>query len=204
MKIIVVGATGTIGTAVSNLLKEKGHQVFAVSRHSSPSVDITDENSVEQLLSQVGTVDAVVCAAGDAAFKSLDQMEDTDLQLSTNSKLLGQIKFFLKALPYLYPNGVIVLTGGILAYQPMPSTSAIAMVNGALESFAKAAALELHDGKRVVVVHPDWVAETAAQLGMPTNGLPTAKDTAQAYWNAINSQINGQPVFVPGHGPKNR
>ena len=67
MKIIVIGATGTIGKAVSAALGTK-HEVVGASRRGEVKADIEDVVSLRKLFESVKKVDAVVCCAGDAAF----------------------------------------------------------------------------------------------------------------------------------------
>ena len=117
---------------------------------------------------------------------------------------MGQVNLVRKGFNTLRPGGVFVITGGILAYSPMPQTSLISMVNIGLEGFARAVALELTEGRRIVVVHPAWVAETAAKIGMDPAPWPDAKRTATAYLEAIEGTNNGEPVFVKGYNPERR
>ncbi|GEO08386.1 short chain dehydrogenase [Segetibacter aerophilus] len=201
MKIVVIGASGTIGKAVVQLLKEKGHEVVGASRSSEPSVDFTDSSSIDRFYETIGEVDAIVTAAGDAAFVALEKLDDAQIQLSLHSKLMGQINMVRKGLSKLRPNGAFVITGGILAYTPWPQTSMITMVNLGLEGFAKAAALDLTEGRRIVVVHPPWVAETATALGMDATPWPNAAKVAEAYLAAVEGNQNGVPVFVEGYDP---
>ena len=204
MKTLVVGPNGTIGKEVVNLLNEKGYEVIGASRSTKPSIDITDSSSIESFYADLGEVDAIICVAGDASFSSLDKVTDGGIQLSVNSKLLGQVNLVRKGLNHLRPGGVFILTGGILAYSPMPQTSLIAMVNAGLEGFARAVALELTEGRRIVVVHPTWVAETAAKIGMDPSPWPDAKETATAYLEAIEGTNNGEPLFVKGYEPERK
>ncbi|KAA5543324.1 short chain dehydrogenase [Adhaeribacter rhizoryzae] len=201
MKIVVLGATGTIGKAVLELLQSKGHEVIAASRSTNPSVNITDPVTIEQFYEQIGEVDAIVSVAGEAAFVPVDKLTDDQIQLSVNSKLLGQINMVRKGLSRLRPNGVAVITGGFLAYNPAPQTAMIAMVNAGLEGFTKAAALDLTQGCRILIVHPPWVAETAAALGMDPAPWPNAAETAQAYLTAVESTKTGEAIFVEGYAP---
>ena len=204
MKTLVVGPNGTIGKEVVNLLKEKGYEVIGASRSTSPGIDITNPSNIESFYSNLGEVDAIICVAGDASFSSLDKVTDEGIQLSVNSKLLGQVNLVRKGLSHLRPGGVFIITGGILAYSPMPQTSLIAMVNAGLEGFARAVALELTEGRRIVVVHPTWVAETAAKIGMDPAPWPDAKETATAYLEAIEGTNNGEPLFVKGYEPERK
>ena len=201
MKAVLVGASGTIGHAIRDLLKEKGYEVIEVSRSTQPAVNIDDASSIDSFYATIGQVEVIVSAAGSAAFTSLDKLTDEDIQLSVNSKLLGQVNLVRKGLSKLKPNGVFVITGGILAYTPGPQTSMIAMVNAGLEGFARAAALDLTEGRRIVVVHPPWVSETATKLGMDASPWPNAATTAEAYLTAIEGSKNGEAVFVKGYKP---
>lgn len=204
MKVLVIGASGTIGKAVTQLLKDKGNEVITASRSSQPAVDFTNPASIDEFYDQLDEVDAIVTAAGDAAFVSLDKLTDEQIQLSLNSKLMGQINMVRKGLSKLRANGVFVITGGMLAYSPWPQTSMITMVNAGLEGFAKATALDLTEGRRIVIVHPPWVAETAAALGMDASPWPDAAKTAEAYLGAIEGSKNGEPVFVEGYSPASK
>lgn len=89
----------------------------------------------------------------------------------------------------------------MLAYTPWPQTSMIAMVNAGLEGFVKAAALELTEGKRVVIVHPPLVAESATALGMDATPWPIAASVAETYLKAIEGNESGVAVFVEGYKP---
>ncbi|MEO6814696.1 MAG: short chain dehydrogenase [Ginsengibacter sp.] len=204
MKALVVGSNGTIGKQVAYQLKEKGYEVIGASRSTSPALDITSTSNIESFYANLGEVDAIICAAGDAAFSLLNKVSDDEIQLTINSKLLGQVNLVRKGMNNLHPGGVFIITGGILAYSPIPQTSMIAMVNAGLEGFARAVSLELTEGRRIVIVHPDWVAETASKIGMDPSPFPDAAKTAEAYLEALEGTKNGEPVFVKGHVPDRR
>ena len=204
MKALVVGSNGLIGKQVVQHLKENGYEVIEASRSSNPSLDIRNALSIESFYETLGEVDAIICAAGDAAFAPINKVTDADIQLSVNSKLLGQVNLVLKGLKNLRSGGVFIITGGTLAYSPMPQTSLIAMVNAGLEGFAKGVALELTEGRRIVIVHPTWVAETAAKMGEDPAPWPDAAKTAKTYLEALQGKMNGAPVFVKGYVPDSR
>jgi hypothetical protein len=62
MKIIVIGATGTIGTAIADVLASR-HEVVRAPRRGQPPVDIDDAASVTALFEQIEDVDGVVVCA---------------------------------------------------------------------------------------------------------------------------------------------
>lgn len=204
MKTLVVGPKGTIGKQVVKLLKEKGHEIIGASRSTNPSLDITNPSNIESFYANLGEVDAIICAAGEAAFTFLNKASDDQMQLGIKSKLLGQVNLVRKGLNNLRPGGVFIITGGILAYSPIPQTSLIAMVNAGLEGFARALALELTEGRRIVIVHPPWVAETAAKIGMDPAPWPDAAKTAKTYLEVLEGTKSGEPVFVDGYVPDSR
>lgn len=201
MKVVIIGATGTIGKAVATLLNEKGYEIVRVSRNTQPSLNIDDPASIDTFYKTLGEVDAIICAAGNAGFGPLSELSDEEFQLGITSKLLGQVNLVRKGLSNVRPGGVFVLTGGMLAYTPWPKTSAISLVNAGLEGFVRGAALDLQEVQRIVIVHPPVVREWAIQMGMDGAPWPSAATVAETYLMALESKITGQPVFVEGYGP---
>jgi NAD(P)-dependent dehydrogenase (short-subunit alcohol dehydrogenase family) len=195
-KTVVIGATGTIGKAVSQQLTEKGNDVIATSRKSTPTIDIENKESIDEFFADKKDVDAIICAAGDASFGAFANLTDEQIYIGLNSKLMGQVSICRKALEALKPNGTIILTGGILAHNPWPETSNIAMVNAALEGFVKALALELTDGLRILVVHPPFVKETAQAMGMDGSNCPSAMEVAHVYVRGLEGIETGKAIYV--------
>jgi NAD(P)-dependent dehydrogenase (short-subunit alcohol dehydrogenase family) len=195
--IVVIGASGTIGRAIVDLLGQKHKIIQAALSHGDVTVDLSDKKSVEALFKKTGTVDAVVCAAGNSRFgKPIDQVDDEDLTFSINNKLMGQVNLMRTALRHIADNGSITLTSGVFATAPWPATSPTAMVNAALEGFVRAAALDLGRSIRINVVSPVFVTETAQKLGMSTYETLSAADTALAYKAALEGDMTGKVLDV--------
>jgi NAD(P)-dependent dehydrogenase (short-subunit alcohol dehydrogenase family) len=194
MKILVIGATGTIGKEVVNALSSS-HEVISVSRTgSSVSADIRDVQSLRAMYEAVGKVDAVISVAGSGAWKPLDQLTAEDFAVSLGYKLMGQVNVIRHGFEAVRDGGSIVVTSGILARSPMQGSAAISLVNSGLEGFARAAALEAPRGIRVNVVSPPWVSETLVEMGQdPSGGLPAAT-VAKAYVAAVTGSMNGEVI----------
>jgi len=192
MKILVIGATGTIGAAVAQALEGR-HEVLRASHVSSAlKVDLADPASIRRLYTKVGRVDAVVCAAGQAAFGPLLALSEADFALSLSNKLMGQVNLVRFGVEVLAEGGSFTLTTGILSRQPMPGGAAISMVNAGLEGFVRAAALDLPLGLRINAVAPGWVRETLVAMKMdPSPGVPAAL-VAQTYVKAVEGSMTGQ------------
>lgn len=201
MKTLIIGATGTIGKEITKLSREKGDTVISASRKGTPSINIDDPSSLDTYFSMAPALDAIICVAGSASFGKLADLNEDQIKLGINSKLLGQVNLVKKGLRRLKPGGVIILTGGMLAHAPWPETSNIAMVNAGLEGFVKAVALELDNDKRVVIVHPPLIRETAKAMGMDPSPWPSALTVAETYISSLKNKTNENSVFVEGYHP---
>lgn len=192
MKVVIVGATGTIGRAVVQALSGR-HEVIQVGKtRGAYQADITSKDSLQRLFQAVAPFDALISATGSGAFKGLTELTDEDFQFSLSHKLMGQVNLARLALPHLRDKGSITLTSGVLAQEPMKGSAAISLVNAGLEGFARAAALEAPRGIRVNVVSPPWVNETLDAMGMKgVPGMPAAK-VAAAYVESVEGSRTGE------------
>lgn len=190
MKIVVIGSTGTIGTAVVRALVGR-HEVLGASRHGQPRVDLADPSTLAALFQTVPEIDAVICCAGSAAWKPLAQLTDEDFAFSLNNKLMGQIRLARLAMTHLRDAGSITLTSGVLAQKPMPSSAAVSLVNAGLEGFVRAAALEAPRGIRINVVSPPFVTETLEKRKMEVAESLGVDVVASAYAAAVDGRHQG-------------
>jgi NAD(P)-dependent dehydrogenase (short-subunit alcohol dehydrogenase family) len=198
MKILVIGATGTIGAAVSEALDGRHEVIRASLSRSALAVDLADPESIKRLYASVGTVDAVVGAAGKAAFGPLLALSDEDFALCLTNKLMGQVNLVRFGVDALADRGSFTLTSGFLSRFPTPGSAAISLVNAGLEGFVRAAALDLPRGLRINAVAPGWVHETLVALKRdPSTGAPAAR-VAQAYVKSVEGGMTGQIEDVVG------
>lgn len=194
MKVLVIGANGTIGKEVVKALRGS-HEVIEASRsHGAVKVDIRDVSSIRAMYKQVGRVDAVVCAAGGGAWKPLEQLTDDDFAMSLNYKLMGQVNVIRYGFDSVNDGGSITVTSGVLSKQPMAGGSAISLVNAGLDGFVRGASIEAPRKIRVNVVSPPWVSETLKEMGMDaSNGMPAAQ-VARAYVASVTGSQTGAVI----------
>ena len=192
MRILVVGASGTIGGAVADALSGRHDVIRASMANSDEKVDIMDPASIRALYQRVGRVDAIACAAGRAVAKPLAELSDEDFEFSLHSKLMGQVNVVRYGFDSVNDNGSITFVAGFLARKPSPVSSAASLVNAALEGFGRAAALNAPRGIRVNVVSPSWITETLMKLNRPLEGGTPVSQIAQAYVQCIEGSETGQ------------
>jgi NAD(P)-dependent dehydrogenase (short-subunit alcohol dehydrogenase family) len=203
MKVVIIGSTGLIGKALAALFMHKGYETVQASRKTEPGVDLCDPWSIDSFYKAVGAVDAVICVAGHRAggMGAITALSDDAIESAVSEKLVGSVNLVRHGLASVQPGGVFILTGGMSAYTSLPSMSVSAMVNTGLEGFVRHAALEMQDGRRIVIVHPAPVREAVIQMGMDGSRFPDAATVAETYLSAVESKITGQPIFVEGYRP---
>jgi NAD(P)-dependent dehydrogenase (short-subunit alcohol dehydrogenase family) len=194
MRVIVVGATGTIGSAVVGALSTR-HDVVKVSHKSGAfRVDLASSDSITQLFRTIGAFDALVSAAGLAKFGTLDELKDADYLVGLSNKLMGQANLVRIGRQFVNERGSFTLTSGVLSQEPMKGSASISMVNAGLEGFVRAAALELPRGIRVNVVCPPWITETLIALKMDQSLSMPAAQVAQANVASVEGTATGQVI----------
>ncbi|MBN4940639.1 short chain dehydrogenase [Stenotrophomonas maltophilia] len=199
MKILLVGASGTLGKAVARQLGQQ-HQILAAGRHSGElRVDLTDDASVAELFARTGAVDAVISTAGTLHFGPLQEMTPAQFNVGLQDKLLGQVRLALAAQHHLNAGGSITLTSGIVSAQPIRDGVNATSVNAALEGFVRAAALEvLPRGLRINVVSPNVLIESMAAYGpyFPGFEAVSAQRAALAFQRAVEGIQSGETLTV--------
>lgn len=198
MKILLIGAQGTLGRAVREELGAR-HEVIAAGRNSGDlRIDLSDRNSIAAALAQVGPVDAVVSAAGNVAFGPLLDLTPEQWALGLNDKLMGQVNLALLASAHLNEGGSITLTTGILSDQPIRYGASATLVNSAIEGFVRAAAVELPRGIRINAVSPSVLQESMPGYAPYFRGfeaVPAAR-AALAFSRSVEGAQTGQVYRV--------
>ncbi|MEM7307159.1 MAG: short chain dehydrogenase [Planctomycetota bacterium] len=198
MRILLVGATGTIGRAVAAELSTR-HEVVTAGRSSGDvTLDLNEPASIRRAYAELGELDAVVCAAGKVTFKPLAEMTQADFEVGLRDKLMGQVNLVLLGREHVADGGSFTLTGGVLDHDPIVQGSSASLVNGALNSFALAAAIELDRGQRINVVSPGVITEAMEAYGPFFRGfepVPAAR-AALAYAKSVEGKRTGHVFRV--------
>lgn len=194
MRILIVGATGTLGKAVVDRLKDKHEIIKAARSGGDVTVDMTSTESIAAMYEAVGKVDAVVVTAGSAKFLPLTNMTPDDNQVAIDGKLKGQVNIVLLGLDYVNDGGSFTLVSGILMDDPIPQGASAAMANGAIRAFVKSAAIEMPRGIRINTVSPNVLEESWNDYADYFAGfvpVPASK-AAAAYQKSIEGKQTGR------------
>ncbi|WP_436486692.1 short chain dehydrogenase [Chitinophaga sp. ARDCPP14] len=183
MKILIIGAGGTIGKKVTAALK--AHEVITVGRNTGDIMaDISSPTAMESLFKQVSDIDAIICTAGDSVTGPLPEMNKAQFMVGIEQKLWPQINLVLSGMKYLKDNGSITLISGKMGELPAKGSSGKAFVNGAINSFVMAAAQEMPRGIRLNAISPSKVSDTGGD------------ELIAAYVRCLETAINGEIIRV--------
>jgi NAD(P)-dependent dehydrogenase (short-subunit alcohol dehydrogenase family) len=198
MKVLLIGASGTIGQAVAAELGQT-HEIIRASRHGPDhEVDIGDEQSVSRMFAAVGRIDAIVATVGSVHFGPFLGMTTQQFAMGLQHKLLGQVRLTLLGQPCLNEGGSITLTTGVLAREPIRGASNATTVNAGLEGFVRAAAIEMPRGIRINAVSATVVTESwdlYRSLFAGFEPVP-ARKVALAYRRSVDGAQTGQVYVV--------
>jgi NAD(P)-dependent dehydrogenase (short-subunit alcohol dehydrogenase family) len=202
-RILVIGASGVLGQAVVEELGLRHEIITAGSKSGDIRIDITDPESLVAGMKAAGPLDGVACAAGAVNFAPLGAIAvgtvtTSSYGLGLANKLMGQVNMTIAARDLLRDGGSITLIGGVLADEPIVAGSSASMVNGALEAFTRAAAIELPRGLRINLVSPNVFVESMEGYGPFFRGMtpvPVAR-AALAYSRSVEGKLTGQVFKV--------
>jgi len=191
MKILVIGGTGTIGSAVVELLK-KEHDVIVVGHSKGDyTVDIECKPSLQKLFAEVGEIDGIISTTGGGHLGHFLEQTDEHIDVAINSKLKGQLDIVRTGFNSIKENGFIILTTGSAAHSFMPGSSSISMATAGLNAYVRAIDTEGKNGVRINAVSPAFVKETAEMMHLDIPNAISAADTARVYKMVIDSNDSG-------------
>lgn len=217
--LFVTGASSGIGAAVVRQALAEGWRVSGCARRQLPLqalakeapqadflplfADVTDAASLDQALAAAyqahGAVDVLIANAGHGMDGELTRLSAEDLAEVANCNLLGVHRTLQASLPFLAPQARFLVVSSIVAFLTVPRMAAYCASKHALESWVRAARMELAQrGIRVCSCCPGTVDtpffEVAAKPGSSWHWRPGRPLSSQTVARALLRQARrGRP-----------
>ncbi|MFH7339584.1 SDR family oxidoreductase [Streptomyces sp. KHY 26] len=230
-RVVVLGGTSGIGLAVAEGAAAEGAEVVVASRRQEnvdaalkrlpqdargEVLDTTDEAAVRAFFERLGAFDHLVYTAGETLM--LESVAETGLaraQRFLDTRLWGAYAAVKYGAGSVREGGSVVLTTGTAGHRPLPGSSVVSALCGAMEALTRALAVELAP-VRVNVVAPGLVrtelwrelpeAEREGLYAASATSLPVGRvgepaDVAEAYLYLMRGGYStGSVVVVDGGG----
>ncbi len=195
MKIIIVGASGTMGTYLSNAF-EKEHEIIRADRNNSViQVDITSPVAIEKMYKKTGAFDALICTAGPTYVGPWKNLNDETFRIGVEGKMMGQINLVLIGQHYIKPKGSFTLISGALTHEPQKNFANASAANAAVEGFVRGAAIELENGIRINAVSPTVIENSPQYFPFFPGELPvTMKQLEFGFRKSVFGANTGQII----------
>ncbi len=195
MKMIIVGATGTMGRHLTNAFEKENEVITAASKGGDIQVDITSTASIENMYQQVGAFDALISTAGPTFVGPWSKMTDKEFRKGVEGKMMGQINLVLIGQHYINPKGSFSLITGALTHDPQKNFANAAAANGAVEAFVRAAAIELGNGIRINAVSPTVIENSPQYFPFFPGDIPvTMQQLEFGFRKAVFGANTGQVI----------
>jgi NAD(P)-dependent dehydrogenase (short-subunit alcohol dehydrogenase family) len=180
MKIIIVGASGTMGRHLTSVFKKDHEVVTAATKGCDISVDIASAESIDNMYKQAGAFDALVSTAGPSYVGPWKKMTE---------------KEFRKGQHYINSKGSFSLITGALTHEPQLNFANASAANGAVEAFVRAAAIELENGIRINAVSPTVIENSPQYFPFFPGDIPvTMQQLEYGFRKSVFGANTGQVI----------
>ena len=168
MKKLIIGATGSIGSALSRKLVSQGKQLHLVGRNESETsalakelnstftvADVLTENYSDQIISDAGDIDGLAFCVGSIDLKPIRLSKKSDYMQSFNLNLISATEIIRACHEKLKSNkGSIILFSTVAAKRGFLNHSIISSAKAAVEGLTVALAAEFAPNIRVNCIAP--------------------------------------------------
>jgi NAD(P)-dependent dehydrogenase (short-subunit alcohol dehydrogenase family) len=195
MKIIIVGATGTMGTYLTSAFENEHEIIRAASEGGDFQVDITSPEAIEKFFQTVGSFDALISTAGPTFVGPWKKLDDTTFRKGVEGKMMGQINLVLIGQHYINPKGSFTLITGALTEEPQINFANASAANGAVEGFVRGAAIELENGIRINAVSPTVIENSPHYFPYFPGEIPTTmKQLEFMFRKSVFGSVTGHVI----------
>lgn len=190
---LVTGGSSGIGRAAALALREKGFQVYEISRHPQSlgdiehlTADVTDEESVRNAIQAIwqteGRLDVVVNNAGFGIAGGVEFTDAADVGRLFDVNVLGMVRVNRAVLPLMREagGGRIIHISSVAAVTPIPFQTFYSVSKAAVNAYTMALANE---------VRPFGITVCAVMPGDIQTGFTAARETTPEGDDLYNGRI---------------
>jgi len=215
--ILVVGATGGIGSRVTKLLVSSGAKLFLAGRNVDKLLKVATENNIpperilaldisqpdavnelkEKYFQQLASIDILVNAAGIGIIKSMDTLTEADFLKTLHYNLYAPFLLVKAFLPSMKEakKGLIINIPGVLGKVPMAGAAAYSASKYGLTGMMQSIREELkRTDIRITnlflggVDSPFW---DTIELKVQREKMVQAEEAAKAIWFLCQQPVSG-------------
>lgn len=204
---LITGASGGIGTTVSQELSRRGYRLSLLSRRIPPQesnhtlaqqCDITRVDAVNRAVSNTidkfGRIDVVVNCAGRSHLGTVDEVTPQDIEAVYDVNVRGTVNVSKAVLPFMKEqgSGYIINIGSLRGVYYGVGKSAYAMSKSAVIAFSRILAMEAQEyGIKVTVINPGFVQTSLirhriAEENLKSTDLTQPDDIAKTVMYLLN------------------
>lgn len=195
MKIIIVGASGTMGKHLTAAFSKEHEVITAATEGCDIPVDITSTESIENMFKTAGPFDALISTAGPTFVGPWKKLTDKEFRQGVEGKMMGQINLVLIGQHYINSRGSFTLITGALSHDPQKHFANASAANGAVEGFVRAAAIELENGIRINAVSPTVIENSPQYFPYFPGDIPvTMQQLEFGFRKAVFGANTGQII----------
>ena len=224
-QVVIIGGSEGIGLAVARAARILGARVLAVSRTREKLesardavsgleirvADINNITSIQEVFSELTTVDHVYIAAGSTKIGGPLDNPLSDFRHKFDERLWGSIDVVRAAHGLMRPGGSFTFTGGLSSDRPVSGAWVSGIATMATEQLARVRALELAPIRFNAIapgytetpmwnhIFPDSGAQALSDVTkkLPVPRMVTADEVAQAVLLLMqNEAITGETIHV--------
>ncbi len=206
--VLIVGASGGIGSNTAKLLKQSGANIFITGRNTEKldklslelglnpnqvfSLDVSSYDAVqtvaEKIHTQIPSIDILINASGVGIIKPLENLTSEDFNTSIQVNLVGAFNLLKAFLPTMKTNGkgLIINLPGVLGKTPMAGAAAYSASKYGLNGMLKSVREELKRTEiRITNVYfggTDTEFWDTIDLRVQREKFITAQEAAKSIW----------------------
>ncbi len=223
--VLITGATGRLGSEFARQLAQEGARLFLVGRNDSRlqqltrqvqargaawaeylSLDLCEMTAADDLVAETRlrglAIDVLIQCASMAQWgdfldvPELDEESSLILNVLTTTRLT---RLYAQEMIDRSAEGVILLTSGIFAFQPVPGAAELAASKAYIQSLGEALAEELREsGVRLTVLAPGGLPGVMGG----TNPGRLQNNASEVVRAALQGMERGLSIVIPGRATR--